>query len=85
MRLFKVSSAIAAPGALIGASNFFELALTTAITQFGPESGAALATVRGRRIGGSAGHAVRVRGLQPDSRVVCRGRPNGLRKPIRTI
>jgi ACR3 family arsenite transporter len=47
MRLMKVDYAIAAPGALIGASNFFELAVATAITLFGPESGAALATVVG--------------------------------------
>lgn len=47
MRLFKVEYAIAAPGALIGASNFFELAVATAIALFGPESGAALATVVG--------------------------------------
>lgn len=47
MRLFRVEYAIAAPGALIGASNFFELAVATAIALFGPESGAALATVVG--------------------------------------
>ena len=47
MRLFNVNYTIAAPGALIGASNFFELAVATAITLFGPESGAALATVVG--------------------------------------
>ncbi len=47
MHLFKVPYAVAAPGALIGASNFFELAVATAIALFGPESGAALATVVG--------------------------------------
>ncbi|MGE5325663.1 MAG: ACR3 family arsenite efflux transporter, partial [Deltaproteobacteria bacterium] len=47
MRLFRVEYAIAAPGALIGASNFFELAVATAIALFGPGSGAALATVVG--------------------------------------
>lgn len=38
---------VAAPSALIGASNFFELAVATAIGLFGFESGAALATVVG--------------------------------------
>ena len=47
MRLFGVPYAIAAPGALIGASNFFELAVATAIALYGPGSGAALATVVG--------------------------------------
>jgi len=47
MRWLKVEHSIAAPGALIGASNFFELAVATAIALFGPESGAALATVVG--------------------------------------
>lgn len=47
MKLFGVEYSVAAPGALIGASNFFELAVATAIALFGPESGAALATVVG--------------------------------------
>jgi ACR3 family arsenite transporter len=47
MRLFKVNYAVAAPGALIGASNFFELAVATAIALYGADSGAALATVVG--------------------------------------
>uniref|UniRef100_E6QX72 Arsenite efflux pump ACR3 n=1 Tax=mine drainage metagenome TaxID=410659 RepID=E6QX72_9ZZZZ len=38
---------IAGPSALIGASNFFELAVATAISLFGFQSGAALATVVG--------------------------------------
>src|ERR1035441_173854 len=47
MRRFKVPHNVAAPGALIGASNFFELAVAVAITLFGPSSGAALACVVG--------------------------------------
>lgn len=47
MRLLRVEYRVAAPGALIGASNFFELAVATAIALFGPGSGAALATVVG--------------------------------------
>lgn len=47
MRLFKVRHDVATPGALIGASNFFELAVAVAITLFGPTSPAALATVVG--------------------------------------
>jgi ACR3 family arsenite transporter len=38
---------VAGPSALIGASNFFELAVATAIVLFGFQSGAALATVVG--------------------------------------
>jgi ACR3 family arsenite transporter len=47
MHRLGVSYPVAAPGALIGASNFFELAVATAIALYGPESGAALATVVG--------------------------------------
>ena len=47
MKLLRVPHSVAAPGALIGASNFFELAVATAIALFGPGSGAALATVVG--------------------------------------
>ena len=46
-RWLRVPHSIAAPGALIGASNFFELAVATAISLFGLTSGAALATVVG--------------------------------------
>jgi ACR3 family arsenite transporter len=46
-RRFGESHAVACPSALIGASNFFELAVATAISLFGFESGAALATVVG--------------------------------------
>jgi arsenite transporter len=47
MWLLHVPHDVAAPGALIGASNFFELAVATAIALYGPGSGAALATVVG--------------------------------------
>ncbi len=46
-RQFGVAHCVAGPSALIGASNFFELAVATAISLFGFESGAALATVVG--------------------------------------
>jgi ACR3 family arsenite transporter len=46
-RRLGVSHCVAAPSALIGASNFFELAVATAIGLFGFDSGAALATVVG--------------------------------------
>ena len=46
-RKFGVAWCVAAPAALIGASNFFELAVAAAISLFGLNSGAALATVVG--------------------------------------
>ncbi|WP_145616652.1 ACR3 family arsenite efflux transporter [Nitrospirillum bahiense] len=46
-RQFGVAWCVAAPAALIGASNFFELAVAAAISLFGLNSGAALATVVG--------------------------------------
>lgn len=46
-RQFGVAHCVAGPSALIGASNFFELAVAAAISIFGLNSGAALATVVG--------------------------------------
>jgi ACR3 family arsenite transporter len=46
-RRLGVAWCVAGPSALIGASNFFELAVATAIVLFGFQSGAALATVVG--------------------------------------
>ncbi|MFL6694908.1 MAG: arsenic resistance protein, partial [Ramlibacter sp.] len=46
-RKMGVQHCVAGPSALIGASNFFELAVATAISLFGFKSGAALATVVG--------------------------------------
>ena len=46
-RRLGVAWRVAAPAALIGASNFFELAVAAAISLFGLNSGAALATVVG--------------------------------------
>jgi len=47
MRRLRVEHSVAAPGSLIGASNFFELAVAVAITLFGADSPAALATIVG--------------------------------------
>ncbi|MDF2841346.1 MAG: arsB1 [Clostridia bacterium] len=46
-KLWKLKHDIAAPAGMIGASNFFELAVAVAISLFGLESGATLATVVG--------------------------------------
>lgn len=46
-KAWKIEHPVAAPAAMIGASNFFELAVATAISIFGLSSGAALATVVG--------------------------------------
>lgn len=46
-KAWKLPHSIAAPAGMIGASNFFELAVAVAITLFGLHSGAALATVVG--------------------------------------
>jgi arsenite transporter len=46
-RTLGVAHRVAAPSALIGASNFFELAVAAAVSLFGLESGATLATVVG--------------------------------------
>ncbi|AGB42088.1 arsenical-resistance protein [Halobacteroides halobius DSM 5150] len=46
-KLLNLDHSVAAPASMIGASNFFELAVATAISIFGLTSGAALATVVG--------------------------------------
>jgi len=46
-KAWRLERSVAAPAAMVGASNFFELAVALAITLFGLNSGAALATVVG--------------------------------------
>ena len=46
-RKMKLPHNVAAPAGMIGASNFFELAVAVAITLFGPTSAVALATIVG--------------------------------------
>ncbi len=69
--IWKVPFNVAAPCALIGTSNFFELAVAVAISLFGLESGAALATVVGVLVEvpvmlSLVALANRTRGLFPD-------------------
>lgn len=45
--LLKLPHNVAAPAGMIGASNFFELAVAVAVSLFGVNSGAALATIVG--------------------------------------
>ena len=63
MKWLKVPHAVASPGALIGASNFFELAVATAIALFGAGFGRG-ARHGGGCAGGGSGDAVGLRRLQ---------------------
>jgi ACR3 family arsenite transporter len=66
----KVPFSIAAPAALIGSSNFFELAVATSISLFGHHLGRDVG-VRGRRAYRSARHALGMLGVQPKPGMVC--------------
>ena len=69
MHLFRVEYRVAAPGALIGASNFFELAVATSIALFGAGSGRGSRHGR-RRIDRSAGDALGLRHVQSHAPLV---------------
>ena len=70
-RVSSEAHCVAVPSALIGSSNFFELAVAAAISLFGLRCGAALATVVGVRVEVPAGR-----------RGSWRGRPKALRESL---
>jgi ACR3 family arsenite transporter len=70
-RQLRVEWCVAGPSALIGASNFFELAVATAIALFGFQSGAALATVVRSCCRSSISSAARVDGTSAPPRRDC--------------
>ena len=67
---------VACPSALIGASNFFELAVAAAISLFGFESGAALATVLSQ----AAGSTYETRTLIVAQKLTISTSPSGIKK-----
>ena len=73
MKLLKVEHAVAAPGALIGASNFFELAVATAIALVRSRVGRG-SRDRRRRAGRGSGDALGLRGVQSDTALVYAGK-----------
>ena len=79
-RVLGVPHNVACPSALIGASNFFELAVAAAIALFGFQSGAALATVVGVLVEvpvcfpGCGSSFARARGMSVEIRLSLRDR-----------